>query len=52
MIELMLWIIYCEEAINNYDNYGRAITFDLTISEEKKETIAEKERRQRVQRSL
>ena len=35
---------YCDEAIINCDNYGRAITFDLVISgekKEKKETIAE-----------
>jgi len=28
---------YCDEAIINCDNYGEAITFDLTISGEKKE---------------
>ena len=45
VIELMLWMLYCEEAIINCDNYGGAIAFDLAISGEKKETIAEKRRR-------
>ena len=45
VIKLMLWMLYCEEAIINCDNYGGAITFDLAISGEKKETIAEKRRK-------
>ena len=40
-----LWMLYCEKAIINCDNYGGAITFDIAISGEKKETIAEKRRR-------
>ena len=36
---------YCDEAIINCDNYGEAITFDLAISGEKKETIVEKGRK-------
>ena len=38
----------CDEARTNCDNYGEVITFDLAIygeKKEKKETIAEKERR-------
>ena len=44
---------YYDEAIVNSDNYGHAITFDLAVSreeKEKKETINEKRRRQRIQR--
>ena len=51
----MLWMGYGEEAIINCDNYGGDITFDFAIfgeKKEKKETIAEKGRRQRVQSSL
>jgi len=38
-------MLYCEKAIINCHNYGGAITFDIAISGEKKETIAEKGRR-------
>ena len=38
-------MLYCEKAIINCDNYGGAITFDIAISGEKKETIAEKEKK-------
>ena len=31
------WILYCEEAIINCDNYGGDIIFDLAISGENKE---------------
>ena len=44
-----------DKAIIDCDNYGGAITFHLAISGEKKkkkETIAEKTRRQRVQSLL
>ena len=44
VIELMR---YCEEAIINYDSYGEAVTFELAISgenKETKETIAKKGR--------
>ena len=37
VIELMLWMLYCEEAIINCDNCGGAITFDLAVSGERKE---------------
>jgi len=43
----MLWILHCDEAIINRDNYGEVMTFALPISGEKKqkkETIAEKGR--------
>jgi len=33
----MLWILYCEEAIINCDNFGEAMTFALAIPGEKKE---------------
>ena len=45
----------CDEAIIDCDNYGGAITFDLTIfgeKKEKEETKAEKGRRYRVQSLL
>ena len=51
VIELMLWMLYCDEAIINCDNYGGAITFDLAVSGERKEkkeikeTITKKRRR-------
>ena len=35
-------MLYCEKAIVNCYNYGGAITLDIAISREKKETIAEK----------
>ena len=41
-----------DEAKINCDNYGGAITFDLAISGEKKETIAKTGRRQRSQSLL
>ena len=42
-------MLYCEKAIINCDNYGGAITFDIAISGEKKETIAaEREEDKRV----
>ena len=37
VIEHMLWMRYCDEALVNCDNYGGDITFDLVISGEKKE---------------
>ena len=49
VIEPMLWMLYCEEAIINFNNYGGAVTFDLAISGEKKEMIVKKGRRQRIQ---
>ena len=41
-------MLYCEEAVINCDNYGEVITFDLAISGEKNETIAEKRRDKEV----
>ena len=32
-----LWMLYCEKAIINCDNYGGAITFDIAISGEKED---------------
>ena len=45
VIELMLWVLYCDEAIINCDNYGGAITFDLAISGEEERDDSRKDRR-------
>ena len=37
VIELMLWMRYCDDAIINCDNYGGDITFDFAISREERE---------------
>ena len=50
VIELMLWMRYCDDAIINCDNYGGDITFDFAISGEKKEKKEMKDKKGRRQR--